>query len=92
MAWDTISMPNSEGGLSILSFQQHGTLLKLCYTSQLVEGQAIEWVKMTHLFIRECLKHGPQKRETRTWSPSEALLLGANIHTSSKTVNSILKI
>lgn len=38
VAWNTISTPTLEGGLSILNFLLHAALLKLWCASQLVEG------------------------------------------------------
>lgn len=40
--------------------------------------------------IRMELWNGPFKWEQRHWSPSKALLLGLDVNTGSKTVNSIL--
>lgn len=41
--------------------------------------------------MEDSLQKGLQKKETKFWTPSEVLLLGADVHTASNTVNAILK-
>lgn len=46
---------------------------------------------MVEELVRMELRSGPYKHERRHWSMSEALLLKVKIHTTSRTLNSILE-
>lgn len=91
VAWDIISEPALSSGLAILNFCVHVKLLKLRYITQLIQIQDMTWVRMAELLIKDDLHLGPHKKERKHWSPSEALLLGVELHTASKTVNCILE-
>lgn len=49
------------------------------------------WVDMANLIIKESLKVDVHKKEHKSWSPNEALLLQAELHIDSCIVNSIMK-
>lgn len=91
IAWYTVAQPAVSGGLSVISFREHGKLLKLRCVSQLIREAPTVWVDMASLLIKDDLKAGTHKKERKRWSPREALLLQAKIHTSSSIVNFILQ-
>lgn len=75
VAWAIIVHPTTEGGLVIMSFQEHALLLKLRCATQLIIGSPTTWVEMARILIWDSLRSGSRKKERKTWTPSEALLL-----------------
>lgn len=80
----------ADGGLGIMPFDKHARLLKLRCGAQLTERHKTAEVTMAEELIKVDLRSGPFKREQRFWSPQEAILLKVPIHTTAKTVDSIL--
>lgn len=80
----------AEGGLNIQPFEHQPMLLKMRCALQVLENHPTEWVQMANDLIRGGLHCGPNKKENRFWSPSEAMLLLGKIDSDSKLVSNIL--
>lgn len=90
VAWDMTVQVVGDGGLGILGFSAHTSLLKLRCVAQVVFGANTAWVAMVGILIGDSLNSGVHKKERRSWTPTEALLLWAQVNTSFGTVNCIL--
>lgn len=86
IAWEEITRPRAEGGLDIRPFAEQALALKMRHVSDF--GKT--WIN--HYFIKEALRVGPQKKETKHWEAEEGILLCNNLQiTNSLTMKGLLK-
>jgi hypothetical protein len=65
VTWEKILQSKLLRGLGSVNFQSQATMFKLRYVSKILKNHSSEWVVMAKQLIREALRHGTFRRETR---------------------------
>jgi hypothetical protein len=79
IVWQKITQPKILGGLGLVDFCTHSSLLKVQHISKILEGHSSEWTVMVSAHIKEALHHGTLKGVHKFWTVREAILLQPRI-------------
>ncbi|KAL3687547.1 hypothetical protein R1sor_013856 [Riccia sorocarpa] len=75
VAWEQITKQRKNGGLGITTFRDTGDILKMRYSTRVLDGEEFDWANLFKHFTAQGMTRKTYDNETKWWSPEEGLLL-----------------